>query len=284
MLVHIKEIVQQAEKGGFAVGAFNLHNLETALGIVRAAVAKRAPIIMQMSEGTVKYGGLKTIIAAVKALAESEGKLIPIAVHLDHGKNIDIIKACIEAGLSSVHIDRSDLPLEENISISKEVVEWAHQREVWVQGEVGALLGGHGEKGELPDEVPLANPAEVQRFAKETGVDTIAAAVGTAHGIFTNEKINLALIKQIRELVDIPLVLHGASGTNDSDLQLAIEVGVRIVNIGSYIKEAFTQAVIKTACQNQTETDPRKILTPGITAVEAVVKQRLDVLGASGKA
>ena len=277
MLVHIKEIVKQAEEGGFAVGAFNLHNLETALGIVRAAVARQAPIIMQMSEGTLKYCGLETITAAVKALAESEGQSIPIALHLDHGKNVDTIKACITAGFSSVHIDRSDLPLAENIKISQEVVKWAHQKNVWVQGEVGALLGGHGEKGELPAEAPLADPSEVKRFVDETGVDT-------AHGIFTNEKINLDLIRQIRELVDIPLVLHGASGVDDSELQAAIKAGVRIVNIGSYIKEAFSRSLIKTACQNKSETDPRRLLTPAIGAVQAVVEERLDVLGTSGRA
>ncbi len=284
MLVHIKEIVKQAEAGGFAVGAFNLHNLETALGIVRAAVAKQAPIIMQMSEGTLRYCGLATITAAVKALAESEGQPIPVAIHLDHGKDIETIKACITAGFSSVHIDRSDLPLVENINISKAVVEWAHQKKVWVQGEVGALLGGHGEKGELPVEVPLADPLEVKQFVDETDVDTVAAAVGTAHGIFTNEKINLDLIRQVKELVDIPLVLHGASGVNDADLQVAIKAGVRIVNIGSYIKEAFSQTLIKTACQNKSETDPRQLLTPAIEAVQAVVEERLDVLGSSGQA
>ncbi len=284
MIVHIKDLVSLSRQKQFTLGAFNLHNLETAVGIVRAGVNKRAPLILQMSEGTIHYLGLQTLTSALFALADELGGDIPFALHLDHGKDEDLIKQCIAAGFSSVHIDRSDLPLVENIKITKRVVDFAHSQGVWVQGEVGRLLGGHGEQGSLPDEVPLADPDEVKRFVEETGVDTIAAAVGTAHGIFTNEKINIVLIKQIKAVIaDRPLVLHGASGTKESDLQSALQAGVNIVNVGSDIKYAFTSTVIKTALNNQSETDPRKLLKPAIAAVTSVVEKKLELFGAVGK-
>ncbi len=284
MIVHIKDLVSLSRQKQFTLGAFNLHNLETAVGIVRAGVNKRAPLILQMSEGTIHYLGLQTLTSALFALADELGGDIPFALHLDHGKDEDLIKQCIAAGFSSVHIDRSDLPLVENIKITKRVVDFAHSQGVWVQGEVGRLLGGHGEQGSLPDEVPLADPDEVKRFVEETGVDTITAAVGTAHGIFTNEKINIVLIKQIKAVIaDRPLVLHGASGTKESDLQSALQAGVNIVNVGSDIKYAFTSTVIKTALNNQSETDPRKLLKPAIAAVTSVVEKKLELFGAVGK-
>jgi len=284
MIVHIKDLVSLSRQKQFTLGAFNLHNLETAVGIVQAGVNKRAPLILQMSEGTIRYLGLQTLTSALFALADELGGDIPFALHLDHGKDEDLIKQCIAAGFSSVHIDRSDLPLVENIKITKRVVDFAHSQGAWVQGEVGRLLGGHGEQGSLPDEVPLADPDEVRQFVEETGVDTIAAAVGTAHGIFTNEKINIDLIKQIKAVIaDRPLVLHGASGTKESDLQSALQAGVNIVNVGSDIKYAFTSTVIKTALNNQSETDPRKLLKPAITAVTSVVEKKLELFGAVGK-
>ncbi len=284
MITHIKDLVFLSRQHNFTLGAFNLHNLETAVGIVQAGVNKQAPLILQMSEGTIRYLGLKTLTSALFSLVDELGGDVPFALHLDHGKDEELIKQCIEVGFSSVHIDRSDLPLADNIEIVKRVVDFAHAQGVWVQGEVGMLLGGHGEQGSLPDDVPLADPEEVKRFVEETNVDTIAAAVGTAHGIFTNEKINIDLIKQIKEVIgDRPLVLHGASGTKEEDLRAALQAGVNIVNVGSDIKYAFTSTVIKTAIANQTETDPRKLLKPAIAAVTEVVEAKLDLFGASGK-
>ncbi len=284
MITHIKDLVFLSRQHNFTLGAFNLHNLETAVGIVQAGVNKQAPLILQMSEGTIRYLGLKTLTSALFSLVDEWGGDVPFALHLDHGKDEELIKQCIEVGFSSVHIDRSDLPLADNIEIVKRVVDFAHAQGVWVQGEVGMLLGGHGEQGSLPDDVPLADPEEVKRFVEETNVDTIAAAVGTAHGIFTNEKINIDLIKQIKEVIgDRPLVLHGASGTKEEDLRAALQAGVNIVNVGSDIKYAFTSTVIKTAIANQTETDPRKLLKPAIAAVTEVVEAKLDLFGASGK-
>ena len=145
MLVHIKEIVREGEKGGYAVGAFNIHNLESVLGVANAAVRAKSPAIIQVSEGAIKYMGLKPITHIVSTVAKNIATHVPIALHLDHGRSFDSIVGCINAGFTSVHIDASQLPLDENIDLTKQVVELAHKRKVWVQGEVGAIAGGHGK-------------------------------------------------------------------------------------------------------------------------------------------
>ncbi len=285
MLVHIKELVEHANKNKYALGAFNIHNLETALGVARAAVAANSPAIIQVSEGTIKYMGLELVTHLVSIIAENEAAAIPIALHLDHGKSFQSIVECVNAGFFSVHMDGSSLALDENIKITRQAIDFARPKGVWVQGEVGPIVGGHGAKGELLEEVPLADINKVKEFVAATDVDTIAPAVGTAHGNFTNEKIDFDLIASVKKVVgEKTIVMHGGSGIADNDLQKAISLGINIINIGSHVKEEFSQAVIKTALANKDETDPRNLLTPGIAAVTKIVMDKMKVFGSAGKA
>ncbi len=283
MLVHIKDIVKEARAGGYAVGAFNIHNLESALGVAQAAVKAKSPAIIQVSESTIKYMGLKPITHIVSTIAKNIAAVVPIALHLDHGKSFDSIFECISAGFTSVHIDASDLPLDENINLTKHVVEVAHKRGVWVQGEVGAIMGGHGKISGKIENIPIAKLKDVVEFVKQTKVDTIAAAVGTAHGVYENEYIKFDLLKSIKTKTKKPFVLHGGSGVDDKKIKQAIKQGVNIINIGSDIKIAFCQALIENCLKNKTETDPRILLKPTIKAVEKVVVDKIKLFGSAGR-
>ncbi|MFA4833874.1 MAG: class II fructose-bisphosphate aldolase [Patescibacteria group bacterium] len=283
MLVHIKEIVKAAEKGGYAVGAFNIHNLESALGVARAANKVKSAAIIQVSESAIKYMGLKPITHIVSTIAKNIAARVPIALHLDHGSNFDSIFECIDSGFTSVHIDASSLPLDENIKLTKRVVEVAHSRGVWVQGEIGSIIGGHGDNGKKLKNIPLAKAEDVIRFVKETKVDTIAAAVGTAHGVYTNEDIKFSLLKEIIAKMKKPFVLHGGSGVADEKIKRAIKEGVHIINVGSDIKIAFCTTLINNCLKNRKETDPRNLLAPTIEAVEEVVAGKMKLFGSAGR-
>jgi fructose-bisphosphate aldolase class II len=283
MLVHIKEIVADAEKKGYAVGAFNIHSLESVLGVAQAAMKAKSAAIIQVSESAIKYMGLKPITHIVSTVAKNVATQVPIALHLDHGKSFNAVFECINAGFSSVHIDASDLPLDENIALTKQVTEIAHKRKVWVQGEVGAIVGGHGViRGEIKD-IPLAKAEEVIEFVKKTGVDTIAAAIGTAHGVFANEDIKLDLLKAIKQASRIPFVLHGGSGVDPAKIKAAIKEGVNIINIGTDIKVAFSDALKKSCAEHPDETDPRKLLAPTIDAVAQAAIKQMELFGSAGQ-
>lgn len=278
MLAHIKDIIAEAQKRNYAIGAFNVHNFETIMGVASAAKNAGSPAIIQVSEGAIRYMGLKPITHIVSTVAKNLVGRVPIALHLDHGKSLDVVIECIDAGFSSVHIDASHLPLDENIKITRQIVEFAHGKNVWVQGEVGAMVGGHGMSGDSI-EIPLADLDEVVEFVKETKVDTIAAAIGTAHGTYKNEKINFDLLRGIKEKAQCVFVLHGGSGVENGEIRKAIKEGVDIVNIGTDIKTAFCQTLIKNCRENSDETDPRKLLKPTIDAVKEVVIEKMKVFG-----
>lgn len=232
------------KKDNYAVGAFNVHNLESILGVAQAVIKVKSPVIIQVSESTINYLGLKPITHIVSTVAKNIAAQVPVALHLDHGKNFDVIFECINAGFTSIHIDASHLPLDENINLTKQIVEIAHAKGIWVQGEVGAIIGGHGSASKKIKNIPLANVDEVVQFVQATNVDTIAAAIGTAHGIYENEDIKINLLKQIKSKIKKPFVLHGGSGIKDAKIKKAIKEGVNIINIGSDIKIAFCSALI----------------------------------------
>ncbi len=282
MLVHIKEIIKDAEKRKYAVGAFNIHNLESILGVASAANKAKSPAIIQVSESTIKYMGLKPVTHIVSTVAKNIATHIPIALHLDHGKSFDSVFECINAGFTSVHIDASSLPLDENIALTKHVLEVARPRGVWVQGEVGAMVGGHGLQGGTLD-IPIAKFEDVVKFVKETDVDTIAAAIGTAHGIYKNETVNIPLLKRIKSETEKPFVLHGSSGVSDNKIKEAIKNGVNIINVGTDIKVAFSEALIDNCCKNKKERDPRNLLRPTIKAVEKTVLKKMNLFGSYDK-
>ena len=226
MLVHIKKVLEIANKKKIAVGAFNTANLETTLGIVRAAAKAKSPIIIQVSESTIHYAGLENIFAIIRSVAETDGKKVPIAVHLDHGKDYDLVKACVDIGFSSVHMDASSFPFEQNIRLTKRAADYGHARGAFVQGEVGSLIGKEGSTvAAIPKDKDeyMTDPAKAAEFVRRTGVNTLAISVGAMHGFFPGrEKIDVARLKKIHAAVPkTPLVLHGASGLPDKDISLA---------------------------------------------------------------
>lgn len=282
MLVHIKDLIKDAQKKEYAIGAFNVHNVESVLGVAQASTKAKSPVIIQVSESTIDYLGLKPITHLVSTVAKNIAPEIPIALHLDHGRTFDSIFECINAGFTSVHIDASHLPLDENINLTKEVVKVAHSRKVWVQGEVGSIAGGHASAGKKI-KIPLAKLEDVIKFVKDTKVDTIAAAVGTAHGYYDNEDIKFLLLNNIIKQSKIPFVLHGGSGVDDLKIKKAIKKGVSVINIGTDVKVAFSKTLIKNCLKNSKELDPRNLLKPTILAVEKVVIDKMNLFGSAGK-
>jgi len=281
MLVHIKDIVKIAQKENYAIGAFNITNFESILAVARAAVKANSAAIIQVSESAIKYMGLKPVTHIVSTVAKNVAAAVPIALHLDHGSSFDAVFECINAGFTSVHIDASNLPLDENIELTRQVVKVAHARRVWVQGEVGAMVGSPGDISARLKKIPLAEPEEVVKFVKATKVDTIAAAIGTAHGIHANEEIVFSLLKAIKKQVKIPFVLHGGSGVADGKIKKAVKEGVNIINIGTDLKVAFCQTLIDTCLKNKKETDPRNLLKPTIVAMEKVIMEKMKLFGSA---
>jgi len=283
MLVHIKDLVREAKRNGYAIGAFNITNLESVLGVAQAALRAGSPAIIQVSESAIQYMGLKPITHIVSTVAKNVAASVPVALHLDHGTSFDTIFECINSGFTSVHIDASNLPLDENINLTKHVVKVAHAKNVWVQGEVGAMVGSHGDIKSKLKEIPLAKLDEVIKFVKETKVDAIAAAIGTAHGVHANEDIIFSLLKAIKTKVKIPFVLHGGSGVPDAKIKKAIKEGVNIINIGTDLKVAFCRTLIEICLKNREETDPRNLLKPTIAAIEKVVLLKMKLFGSAGR-
>ena len=283
MLVHIKDIVKIAQKENYAIGAFNITNFESILAVARAAVKANSAAIIQVSESAIKYMGLKPVTHIVSTVAKNVAAAVPIALHLDHGSSFDAVFECINAGFTSVHIDASSLPLDENIELTRQVVKVAHARRVWVQGEVGAMVGSPGDISVRLKKIPLAEPEEVVKFVKATKVDTIAAAIGTAHGIHANEEIVFSLLKAIKKQVKIPFVLHGGSGVADGKIKKAVKEGVNIINIGTDLKVAFCQTLIDTCLKNKKETDPRNLLKPTIVVMEKVIMEKMKLFGSAGR-
>lgn len=252
--------------------------------MAQAAVKAGSPAIIQVSESAIQYMGLKPITHIVSTVAKNVAANVPISLHLDHGSSFDTVFECISSGFTSVHIDASSLPLDENINLTKQVVKVAHARRVWVQGEVGAIVGSHEKniKSKLKV-IPLAKLDEIIQFVKQTRVDTIAAAIGTAHGIHANEDIVFSLLKVIKDKVKIPFVLHGGSGISDAKIRKAIKQGVNIINVGTDLKVAFCRALIGVCLKNKQETDPRNLLKPTIAAVEKAVLGKMKLFGSAGR-
>jgi fructose-bisphosphate aldolase class II len=275
------ELLAKAEAGGYAVGAFNANNMEIVQAIAMAAEKEQAPVIMQASQGAIKYAGLEYIIGLVKIAADSTR--IPIALHLDHGTSFEQVVRCIRGGFSSVMFDGSQLPLEENIRITNKVLDLARPIGVSVEAELGKI--GGTEDDISVEESLYTDPREAEVFVKETGVDALAIAIGTAHGQYKGEpKLDFERLEKIRKLVNIPIVLHGSSGVPDAAITKAISMGIRKVNIDTNIREAFVARVRQEVDKNPNEIDPRKLLGPGRDAAVELIREKIRLFGSSGKA
>ncbi|SEA31736.1 class II fructose-bisphosphate aldolase [Selenomonas ruminantium] len=279
MLVSTDELLQEAQKGQYAVGAFNVENMEMIMAVLAAAEEKSSPVIMQTTPGTVKYAGFDYYYANVAAAAKRSH--IPVAMHLDHGNSFDMAMQAYRAGYTSIMIDGSKLPLQENIHLTKSVVEVCHPGSVPVEGELGRVGGKEDDMDGGEDNI-YTIPAEAVEFVTQTKVDSLAVGIGTAHGVYKGTpKVNIQRLQEINSVVDIPLVLHGTSGVPDNQVQDCIKNGICKVNYATDLRIAFTKGV-KSYMENNPEAfDPKSYARAGMTEVQTYVEQKMDMLGSS---
>ena len=281
-IVSTKEMLLKAKKGKYAIAAFNIHNLETTQAVVETAAELKSPVMLALTPGTVKYAGADYILA-ISTVASARYS-IPIALHLDHFEDISDIKKCIDLGYKSVMIDASMYGFEENIKRVTEVVKYARKQQVTVEAELGELEGQEEEKVVKSNEVFYTDPDYAYEFVKRTGVDSLAVAIGTAHGVYKRKpKLDIHRLKEIRQKVDIPLVLHGASGLSDGIIKETIALGICKINIATDLKISFSNALKEYFIMQPSETDPRNYLTPAKEAMRQVVKQKMMLCGCNGK-
>jgi len=285
--VTTKEMLKEAQKGRYGIGAFNANNMEIIQAIIETAEEEKAPVILQASQGAIKYAGLDMIVAIVKVMAEKAK--IPVALHLDHGTDYYQNIKCLRAGFTSLMYDGSKLPFDENVEMTKKVVEMAHACDIPVEAELGQIgkMGDSDEPGVALERVKesMAVPEEAAKFVELTGIDFLAAAVGTIHGCRTPfAKLDIPRIERIRELTGVPLVLHGASGANDEEVKKGIAAGICKINIDTRIRMKFTEKMGEIIRTNPEEIDPRKILGPAKEAAKEIIRDRMRVFGCSGKA
>ena len=282
-LVPVKDLLEKAEAGGYAVGAFNCNNMEIVQAIIAAAEAENAPVILQASQGAIKYAGIDYIVAMARLAAEKAR--VPVALHLDHGTSFEQVIQCIRAGFSSVMIDGSRLPLRENIALTCRVVDVARAVGDSVEAELGKIGGTEDDISVSERDAFFTDPEEAGIFVNETGVDSLAVAIGTAHGQYKGTpELDFPRLEKIRSIVKIPIVLHGSSGVPDEDITKAISLGVRKVNIDTNIREAFVAACRQVLDANPKEIDPRKILGPAREAATRIIREKIRLFGSSGKA
>ena len=309
-LVSTKEMFEKAYKGGYAIGAFNVNNMVIVQGITQAAMEENSPVILQVSAGARKYAKHNYLIKLVEAAIMETG--LPIALHLDHGENFDICKACVDGGFSSVMIDGSKYSFEENIAITRQVVEYAHAHGVTVEGELGKLAGIEDDVNVSDEDAQFTNPAEVEEFVSRTGVDSLAIAIGTSHGAYKfkpgqKPRLRFDILEEVsKRLPGFPIVLHGASsvpqefvaqvnryggsmpdaiGIPEEMLRQAASMAVCKINIDSDLRLCMTAAVRKHLCEHPDHFDPRQYLADGRQAIQDMVRHKIrDVLGSSGKA
>ncbi|RXG62545.1 class II fructose-1,6-bisphosphate aldolase [Candidatus Atribacteria bacterium 1244-E10-H5-B2] len=285
--VTTKEMLKEAQKGRYAVGAFNANNMEIIQAIVETAEEEKAPVILQASQGAIKYAGLDSIVAMVKVMAEKAK--VPVALHLDHGTDYYQNIKCLRAGFTSLMFDGSKLPFDGNVKMTKKVVEMAHACDIPVEAELGQIgkMDDSDEPGVALERVKesMAVPEEAVKFVELTEIDFLAAAVGTIHGCRTPfAKLDIPRIERIRELTGVPLVLHGASGANDEEIKKGIAAGICKINIDTRIKMKFIEKMREIIKTNPEEIDPRKILGPAKEAAKEIIRDRIRVFGCNGKA
>ena len=325
-IVTSKEMFKKAYDGGYAIGAFNVNNMEIIQGITAAAIEERAPLILQVSKGARSYANhiylMKLIEAAIEDAEQNAGFDLPIVVHLDHGDSFELCKSCIDGGFTSVMIDKSGLPFDENIKITRQVVEYAHDHGVVVEAELGTLAGVEDEVNVSAEDSSYTRPEDVQEFVERTGCDSLAIAIGTSHGAYkftakqcTRDENGLLvppplrfdILKEVeKRLPGFPIVLHGSSsvpqefvklinmyggkmpdavGIPESQLREAARMAVCKINIDSDLRLAMTASIRQHFAEHPDHFDPRQYLKPGREAIKKMVQHKLvDVLGCNGKA
>lgn len=283
-LVSMKDMLNKALAEKYAVGQFNINNLEWTQAILAASEAEKSPVILGVSEGAARYmGGFKTVVMLVQGLLEDMKITVPVAIHLDHGSSFENCKAAIDAGFTSVMIDASHHPIAHNIEVTKQVVEYAHARNVSVEAEVGTV--GGVEDDVVADGVIYADPQECDQLVKETNVDCFAPALGSVHGVYKGEpNLGFKEMAEVRDLTKIPLVLHGGTGIPTKDIQQAISLGTSKINVNTENQLVFTRVVRDLLNTDSKVFDPRKVLGPGREAIKETVIGKIREFGSNGKA
>lgn len=308
-LVTTKEMFEKSMKEGFAIGAFNVNNMEIIQGIVDAAAENNSPVILQASSSAIKYARMNYLMKMIEAAVE-EHPNVPIAIHLDHGADFETCKKCVDAGFTSVMFDGSKYDFEENIRLTKEVVDYAHAHGVVVEAELGKLAGIEDDVNVSSDEAKYTDPAQAEEFVKRTGVDSLAIAIGTSHGAYKfkgEAKLRFDILKEIKSRIpNTPIVLHGAStvipelvdtcnqyggnipgakGVPDEILHEASISGVSKINVDTDLRLAMTAGIRKVFAEDPSAFDPRKYLTPARELVKETVSHKMrDVFGSANKA
>jgi len=286
MITSVKDILTKAKEGGYAVGAFNTTNMETTRAIIEAAKELRSPVVIQITEKTMEYAGGRQIFSIVKNMAELYAPEIPIGIHLDHGKSFDICKRCVEIGFNSVMIDGSRKKLRDNIEVTKNVVEYAHGKGVDVQGELGSVpYIGEMEAGEVDWDKYMTDPDEAVEFVEKTGIDTLAVAIGNAHGFVKERSVpDYERLEKIRAKISVPIVLHGASDWEKERIDEVVKRGVSCFNVDTATRVAFINSVIKTVrSKNEVSFDIRRILGDAQEEVKKTVMKKMEDFCSSGK-
>lgn len=282
-LVNPMGFIQKAQERGVAIASFNVHNLETIQAVAEGAALENCPVIIQTTPGTLKHAGIGYVAAIVKQAAREYD--IPIALHVDHCTSFETIIQCIRGGYTSVMIDTAHLPYEENVAMVRKVVEIAHAAGVAVEGELGRIGGTEDLLQVDAREAAFTVPSEAKDFVERTGIDMLAIAIGTAHGEYKGEpKLDFDRLSAIRKVVDIPLILHGASGVPDQQIRESLHRGISKINIATELKIPMAAAIQDTFSRNPKENDPRKYMGNAKNAVTEVVRQKIRLCGGTNLA
>lgn len=276
-LYNFTELRAIAKERGFqAIGSFNLHCLEMLPAFFKAAKETNSPLMIQISTGTAQFLGYELIVDSIKSLSKTLD--VPACLHLDHCSNLDDIKTAIDTGFSSVMYDGSHLSLEENIANTNLIIEYAHPRNVTVEGELGAIGGSEDGKAVAESDIAFTTPEEVQAFVDGTNVDMLAISIGTVHGSYTAKtNIQHELLNRITQLTKTPLVLHGGTGVSDEDMRLVVANGIEKVNVGTEMNVQWIGNVQKTCAEGKVDDSVRKFLIPANNAVQEVLKQKIQL-------
>jgi fructose-bisphosphate aldolase class II len=281
-LVTSKALLERAYRDHFAVGAFNANNMEQVQAVIEAAEEERAPVILQVSQGAIRYCGLAFAAGLVK-IAAAEAT-VPVVLHLDHGTDFEQNVRCLQAGFTSLMFDGSKLPFDQNVAITKRVVEIAHPCGIPVEAELGKVLQAKDGVTQAQVEAAMTDPVEARRFVELTGCDSLAVAVGSVHAMRAKEAaLDIARVEAIRQQVAVPLVLHGSSGVTEDSIVAAIEHGVAKVNVATYLNEAFVEGMRTGLAKYPDEVDPRKSLQIARDAVKERVREKMRLFKSSGR-
>ncbi|WP_418114056.1 tagatose bisphosphate family class II aldolase [Vibrio scophthalmi] len=281
-LISSREMLKRAQQGGYAVPAFNIHNLETVQVVVETASEMGSPVILAGTPGTYDYAGTDYLISICKEAAHKHS--IPLVLHLDHHEDQQDIQRKVQQGIRSVMIDGSHYAFDQNIDIVRSVVQYCNRFDASVEAELGRLGGQEDDLIVDSADALMTDPASAAEFVRRTGIDSLAVAIGTAHGLYKAEpKLDFDRLEKIRSVVDIPLVLHGASGVPDEMVRRCIDLGVCKVNVATELKIAFADAVKQYFVQHPDANDPRKYIIPGKAAMKEVVMSKIRVCGSEGK-